>query len=153
MTSRSAVAMGLKKRALQALPLSISEVAWIGGVHAEHYRLSCCGLGCKTRYERERGWERAQVRAALREGWTGVALRQGDKGIQVEGLAQVAGGAERAGAGRDIFSSRAEDNRHVLPAGQRAQPHHGVVYILAGQRHIQHDQRRDGSGGLAAQRP
>ena len=36
MTSRSAVAPGLTQIVLQALPLGIDEVAWIGRVHAEH---------------------------------------------------------------------------------------------------------------------
>jgi hypothetical protein len=49
MTSCSTIALGSTQILLQALPLGIREVAWIGRIHAEHCNLSCCCLAYQTR--------------------------------------------------------------------------------------------------------
>src|SRR5260221_13451600 len=56
MTSCSTIALGSTQILLQALPLGIREVAWIGRIHAEHCNLSCCCLAYKTR-SREREFD------------------------------------------------------------------------------------------------
>jgi hypothetical protein len=53
-TSCSTIALGSTHILLQALPLGIREVAWIGRIHAEHCSLLCCCLAYKTRSQKNR---------------------------------------------------------------------------------------------------
>lgn len=52
---------------LQALPLGIREVAWIGRNHAEHCSLSCCCLAYNTRSKNGIQRYRAEASAEVRE--------------------------------------------------------------------------------------